>query len=79
MAVAVLDRFQQDSKYRSCPPRQKKVAVVEGGTGEGAFWRGGGWWRFDCTSIKFVTKRFLKNSNELKLMKFLVKSQIVIS
>lgn len=37
MAVAVLDRFQQDSKYRSCPPRQKKVAVVEGGRGRGRF------------------------------------------
>ena len=52
------------------------MAVVEGG---GPLWRGGGWWRFDCTSIKFVTKRFYKNSTELNLMKFLVKSQIVIS
>ena len=33
MAVAVLDRFQQESKYRSCPPGQKKVAIVEGGGG----------------------------------------------
>ena len=57
MAVAVLDRFQQESKYRSCPPGQKKVAIVEGGGG-GALWRGGGWWRLDCASIKFVTKRF---------------------
>ena len=50
------------------------MAVVEGGGGGGPLWRGGGWWRFDFTSIKFVTKRFYKNSTELNLMKFLVKS-----
>ena len=39
MAVAVLDRFQQESKYRSCPPGQKKVAIVEGGGGVVERWR----------------------------------------
>ena len=45
MAVAVLDRFQQESKYRSCPPGQKKVAIVEGGGGGrcGEVAVGGGW------------------------------------
>ena len=43
MAVAVLDRFQQESKYRSCPPGQKKVAIVEGGGRCGEVAVGGGW------------------------------------
>ena len=33
MAVAVLDRFQQESKYRSCPPRQKKIGRCRRGAG----------------------------------------------
>ena len=33
MAVAVLDRFQQESKYRSCPPGQKKSGRCGGGGG----------------------------------------------
>ena len=51
MAVAVLDRFQQESKYRSCPPGQKKSGRCGGGGGRcgggggrcGEVAVGGGW------------------------------------
>ena len=44
MAVAVLDRFQQESKYRSCPPGQKKSGHCGGGGGRcGEVAVGGGW------------------------------------